>query len=219
MPETTEIPQASLPDTGPGLRGLVIDVGLPWLALQLLERAGVPITGALAIAAVFPAFGVLSSWRRSRSIDVVGLVVLASLILGLVVALCVGDPRFALVKAAPAFALFGAACLASLPMQRPLMFFVGRHFAPGEAAAKVAEWNQRLSRPGFRAAMRLLTLVWGVACLTEAVLGIVAAFLLPVATAVVVEPLLAIGTVALLLTWTRRFASARARSAAAVAAA
>ncbi len=211
MPETAESPNASSPNTGPGLRGLVIDVGLPWLALQLLERVGVSIIGALAIAAVFPAFGVLSSWRRSRSIDVVGIIVLASLILGLVVALCVGDPRFALVKAAPAFALFGAACLVSLPMRRPLMFFVARHFAPGEPAAKTAQWNQRLSRPGFRSAMRLLTLVWGVACLAEAALGITAAFVLPLHVAVVAEPMIAIGTVALLLAWTRRFASRRAR--------
>jgi hypothetical protein len=197
-----------------GLRSLLIDVGLPWLALLVLERAGVPTMWALATAAVFPAVGLLSAWRGARSFDVVGAIVLASLGIGLIVASSVGDTRFALVKAVPAFALFGAACLVSLPMRRPLMFFVARHFAPGGAAAKAVEWNQRLSRPAFRAAMRRLTQVWGIACLIEASLGIAAAFLLPLHIAVVVEPLLAIGTVTLLLAWTRRFARARARAAA-----
>ena len=151
----------------------------------------------------------LSAWRRTRSLDVVAAIVVVSLSLGLVVALWAGDARFALVKAAPAFALFGVACLATLSARRPLMFFVGRHFAPGDAAAKVAEWDQRLTRPDFRDAMRRLTLLWGVACLIEAALGIAAAFLLPIGTALVVEPAFAIATVALLLTWTRRFANAR----------
>lgn len=212
MSEAVAISQASASAPGPGLRGLVIDVGLPSLALQLLERVGVPTIGALAIAAVFPAFGVLSAWRASRSLDVIGAIVLASLGAGLLVALWAGDVRFALVKAAPAFALFGLASLASLPARRPLMFFVARYFAPGDAATKPAEWNQRLSRSGFRGAMRLLTLVWGVACLTEAVLGIAAAFLLPLHVAVVAEPTIAIGTVALLLALTRWFARQRERS-------
>lgn len=194
----------------PGLRSLTIDVGLPWLALQVLERVGVPTIWALAAAAAFPAYGVFSAWRRARSFDVVGAIVLASLAIGLIVASSVGDARFALVKAAPAFALFGAACLASLPMRRPLMFFVARHFAPGDAAVKAADWDRRLSRPTFRRAMRRLTQVWGVACLIEATLGIAAAFFLPLHVAVLAEPLLAVGTITLLLAWTRGFARARA---------
>jgi hypothetical protein len=209
MKDNGEPPQAG--PAAPGLRSLTIDVGLPWLALQVLERLGVPTIWALAAAAVFPAYGLFLAWRRARSVDVVGAIVLASLGIGLIVALSLGDARFALVKAAPAFALFGAACLASLPMRRPLMFFVGRYFAPGDAAVKATDWDQRLSRPIFRRAMFRLTLVWGFACLIEASLGIATAFLLPLHIAVVAEPLLAISTITLLLAWTRWFARGRAQ--------
>jgi hypothetical protein len=61
--------------------------------------------------------------------------------------------------------------------------------------------------------MRLLTLVWGVACSAEAALGITAALLLPPSLALVVEPVLGIGTISGLLVWTAAFA--RRRSAAA----
>jgi hypothetical protein len=210
MQDNAEPPPAG--PAAPGLRSLTIDAGLPWLALQVLERVGVPTIWALAAAAVFPAYGLFSAWRRARSFDVVGAIVLASLGIGLIVALSLGDARFALVKAAPAFALFGAACLASLP--RPLMFFVARYFAPGDPAVKVTDWDQRLSRPMFRRAMFRLTLVWGFACLIEASLGIATAFLLPLHIAVVAEPLLAISTITLLLAWTRWFARRRAQLAA-----
>jgi hypothetical protein len=201
----------------PGWRSLVIDAGLPWLALEVLQRAGVSTIWALAAAAAFPAFGLLSAWRRSGSVDVVAATVLASLGTGLIVALFLGNARIALVKAAPAFALFGAACLASLLTRRPLMFFVARHFAPGDAAARAAEWEQRLSRPAFRGAMRVLTLVWGVVCLLEAALGVAVAFLLPLPVAVVAEPVLAIVTVGALLAWTRGFARVRVATGSAVA--
>ena len=189
-------------------------MGLPWLALQVLERAGWSTLAALGVAAIFPAFGLMSAWQRGRGIDAVAAIVLASLGVGLLVALLVGDARFALLKAAPAFALFGLACLASLGSRRPLMFFVARYFAPGEPKAKVDDWARRLERPCFRAAMRRLTLVWGSACLIEAALGITAAFALPLHVAVIAEPALALGTVTLLLAWTRRFRQSAADRAA-----
>jgi hypothetical protein len=64
--------------------------------------------------------------------------------------------------------------------------------------------------------MRLLTLVWGLAALVEATLGIAAAFLLPPGIALVVEPMLGIGTIAVLLTWTTAYARRRAPAAAGV---
>ena len=70
--------------------------------------------------------------------------------------------------------------------------------------------TERLESAGFRRSMRLLTLVWGVACLVETTLGIAAAFLLPPATALVAEPVLGLGTVAALLTWTTAYARRRA---------
>src|SRR5579885_1347256 len=173
-----------------------------------------PAPPALArtLAAIIPAAAIVLSWRR-RSVDVIGLAVLVTILSGVAIALATDDARFAVLKAAPAFGLFGLACLVSLRARRPVMFFVGRHFTPGGEAAKAA-WDARLAQPGFLHAMRVLTWGWGVACLAEAGVGIAAALSLPPAAALVAEPMLGIGTVAGLLIWTGIYT--RRRSAGAV---
>jgi hypothetical protein len=205
--------RAAPSQSGPSglVRSLVVDAALPWLAVQLLERVwGVATVPAFAAAALFPAASIVVSWVRHRRPEFIGMAVLVTILTGITVALVVDDVRFAVLKAAPAFGLFGLACLASLSRRRPLMFFVSRQFTAGGDDAKAAAWTARLENDGFRRSMRLLTLVWGTACLAEAMLGIAAAFLLPPGTALVAEPVLGIGTIAALLTWTTAYARRRA---------
>jgi len=193
-------------------RDLFVDVVLPWVAIEFLERvwnaAGVT---AFAIAALFPAASILGSWLRRRRIDVIGVIVLATLLAGIALALLTGDLRFAVLKAAPGFALFGLACLLSLTRERPLMFYVSRYARSEGDEAKAAAWTARLASPGFRHSMRLLTVVWGIAALAEAMLGTAAAFLLPTAAALPIERLLGLGTIAALLAWTAAYARRRDR--------
>ena len=205
--------------TGSAPRGftgsLAIDVAMPWIALQLLQRVwGVPTVPAFAAAAIFPATSIFLSWTRHRRLEYIGIGVLVTILSGIAVALLANDVRFAVLKGAPAFALFGLACLLSLRQERPLMFFVGRQFTAGDDEARVQAWTARLQNPGFRRSMRFLTIVWGVASLAEATFGIPAAFLLPPGIALVAEPLLGIGTIAALLTWTTAYARRRAPAAA-----
>jgi hypothetical protein len=150
--------------TGSAPRGLtlslVIDVATPWIAMQLLERFwGVPTVPAFAVAAIFPATSILLSWARHRRAEYIGIGVLVTILSGIAVALLTNDVRFAVLKSAPAFALFGLACLLSLRRERPLMFFVGRQFTAGDDEARAQAWTARLQNDGFRRSMRLSTIV------------------------------------------------------------
>lgn len=188
---------------------IVVDMALPWMAVQILERNGVASVPAFALAAVFPVGSVAIAWVRHRRVEAIGIAVTIAILLGICVSFATDDVRFSTVKGAPAFGLFGLACLASLGARRPVMFYVSRYFVAGEDPAKRAIWETRAVEPGFRRAMWLLTVVWGLATLAEAAGGIVFAFVLPPSLTLVAEPALAFGTVALLLFWTTSFARRR----------
>lgn len=188
------------------VRNLFVDVALPWIAVQVLERAWhLPAVPAFALAALIPVAAVLHAWTRKRRVDVIGIAVAVTIAGGIALSLLTNDVRFALVRAAPGFALFGAACLLSLASETPLMFYVARQFSSAGDAEKARAFTERLSVERFRRAMRTITTVWGVACLAEAIAGVGAAFLLQPGLALVVEPVLGLGTVAVLLAWTFRF--------------
>jgi hypothetical protein len=130
-------------------RSLILDVALPWLTVRILEAYGVSTVWALAAAAVFPGGSIVFSWVCLRRVEAIGIAVFITILLGIAMALISDEVRFGLVKAAPAFGLFGLVCLASLLAPRPLMFFVARHFQTGGDPAKAAEWNGRMEIRAF----------------------------------------------------------------------
>jgi hypothetical protein len=180
----------------------LLDMVLPFLAVVILQRNGVAPLAAYAAASLFPASSIILAWLERRRFDPIGIGVLAGLASALLTAVLTGDPRFGLVRAAPAFAAFGLACFISLATKWPLMFFVARAFATGGDSELLAAWNTRLTVPAFRQVMRRLTIGWGVGTLAPA-LGIAAAFLLPGSVTLIVEPMMAIAILATLLAWTR----------------
>src|SRR5215831_5477795 len=74
------------------LRSLVVDVALPWITVQLLERAwDVPTVPAFAAAAIFPAASILLLWRRHHRPEFIGIAVLATILTGIAIALFTND--------------------------------------------------------------------------------------------------------------------------------
>lgn len=189
------------------LRNLAIDMALPWIAVQLLTRYwGFSIVPAIAIAALFPAASVMVGALRRRRLDAIGALVLVTLVGGGALSLVMDDARFALMRAVPGATLFALACLASLPARRPLMFFFARQVTAGDDPAKITAWNARVDIAGFRRAMRVLTLVWGLAFLAKATLWTVSALLLSPTAALLSGPAIGLGAFAALMTWTIAYA-------------
>ena len=211
-PATVPLASATLPPR-PALRRIVLlDVALPLLAVVIMRHNGAAQLTSYAAASLFPAGSVVASWFARRTHDLIGIGVLAGLLGALPLAACTGDPRFGLIRAAPAFALFGIACFVSLATPRPLMFYVARAFNSGGDPDRIAAFNGRLERAEFRQVMRRLTLVWGGGTLAHAALGVSAAFLFPASVALIVEPVLAFSILAALLAWTRTVQTRAARS-------
>jgi hypothetical protein len=187
-----------------GLRRTVLaDVVLPLVTVVTLLHSGAAPLAAYAVGSLFPLASIVISWAERRSLDYIGIGILSGIASALAMAVATGDPRFALMRAAPGLAVFGAACLGSLATKRPLMFFVARGLATGGDRERVAAWNARLSLPTFGKVMRQVTAVWGAGAVVCAALNSAAAFLLPASVAIMLEPAMVAATLTALLTWTR----------------
>jgi len=184
---------------------LVIDVAMPIVAFNLLRSYGVSTLCALLAGGLFPAINNLRVWARSRRLEPLGIIVMTFLVIGTAASLISGSMFFALIKESFLTATFGFICLGSLLADQPLMFYINRQFVAGDDPVRLEWWNGLWQYPNFRAAQRLVTAVWGIAYLVEALLRVGFALALPPAQVVVISPVMAFGVMIVLIAWTRRY--------------
>jgi hypothetical protein len=212
-------PSASAPGPPPGnvnvsiwriLPTILLDVAIPLAMFFALTAYGAPTLFALVVAGLSPAVNNLRVWVKSRRLEPVGMIVLGFMVIGTVTSLITGSVFLALIKESFLTGAFGLICLGSLVIaERPLLFYVNRQFVAGDDPARVAWWNSLWQLQGFRRAQRLVTAVWGIVYLIEAVVRIGLALVLTPAEVVLVSHVMAFGVLILLILWTRQYQLAR----------
>ena len=193
----------------------MLNAGIPVLLYQLSKRyLSTSELTALTIAALFPLAWSLVDLTRSRSVDPVAVLSILSIVVSMAAVAAGGSPKLLLIRESLFTGAFGAACLGSLVLPRPIMFYFARHFTAGRDPAHLAEFNRGWERPGVRRTIRLMTLVWGVTSLLEFMIRLALVYTLPPAAVLVISPIvlgaLLIGTITWTFAYGRR-AQARAR--------
>src|SRR5215469_3238367 len=183
---------------------LCFDVIAPIAAFNLLTHYGVSTLWALAAGSVPPALNNLRTWVQSRRLEPLGIIIVALLAAGTVGSLISGSVLFALIKESFLTGVFGAICLGSLVMERPLLFYVVRQFVAGDDPERIAWWNGLWQLPDFRRSTRVVTFVWGIVYFAEACLRVLLALTLTPAEVVVISPVMMFGILIVLIAWTRR---------------
>ena len=192
---------------------ILFNVLLPYLTYAMLTQQGVGPAPALLLSACWPLVELIVFFAIHRRTDEFGVLVLVFFAIGLVSMVAFNSPTLLLVKESAVTGLFGIAVLVSLLLPKPMMFYFGRKFGTDGSSAGVAYWNQLWRYPGFRHTQRVITTVWGVAFVVEALVRIGLTSLLPVSVMVVVSNALPIAVIIGLVTWTISYGK-RARAAA-----
>ncbi|WP_344031599.1 VC0807 family protein [Streptomyces luteireticuli] len=200
---------------------ILFGVVLPFVTYGMLTDHGVSKVSALLLISLWPVVETLISLAVRRRVDEFGVMMLALMLLGALSALAYNSTELVFVKDSAITGLLGLVYLGSLALPRPLMFYLGRRFATDGTPEGLARWNGLWQYPGFRRTQYVMTAVWGVAFLLEAVVRVVLTYVLPTGAMVVVNNALPAVVVALLVAWTirtgkRRRAEAAARAASAV---
>jgi hypothetical protein len=143
-----------------------------------------------------PLAAAMYAWGKGRAVSVFGVLSISVLMLAFAAAFVTGDARVLLARASLVTGLLGLACLISAARpagMRPLAFYVICQFRGRDSAgAGRLEWAWQ-QRSGFRTGAILLTIIWGLACLLEAILRAVLAYRLPVEAMAAMSPALTVG--------------------------
>jgi hypothetical protein len=160
------------------------------LAVYFLVRHHVSSdAAALALAGIPAATWVVIQWFRQRRIDPISATMLVGFLLGLILSAALGGDAFVLkVRDSALTSLLGIACLVSLRIGRPVMFYVGRAVSAGADPAQYAAYNALWDRPSGPGAFRVLTAVWGVGLICDAGLRLSLASILPTGTFLAASP-------------------------------
>jgi len=194
---------------------MVFNLVLPLATYSVLTGRGVGEVPALLASSVWPVLETVVLLAVRRTWDEFSMFTLVVLLLGVVSALGFNSPRLILVKESAITGLFGLVLLGSLLAPRPLMFYFGRKFATNGTPESIAWWNGMWQYPGFRHSQRLITVVWGITMLTEALVRIALTYVLPTGTMLVVSGVLPYVVFGALIFWTVTYGKRQGRLAAA----
>jgi hypothetical protein len=151
---------------------VVFDTVGPLVAYSLLRSNGSSLVGALVLSGILPAFNAVISFARRRRVDAIGLLVLFGIAVGTVLGLISGSPKAVLLEASVPTSVFGLVCLGSLWSPRPLMFRFALEFK-GPETPEGRDFADRWRYPGFRRTFGVITAVWGIAYVAEAIARVI----------------------------------------------
>ncbi len=176
----------------------------PYIVYALLhERAGE--VQALLLGGLLPGVLEVVTLVRHRRLDPLGIVSLAALLLGVVLATTSGSPRALLLKESAVTGVVGLGFLLSLLAERPALFYFARQLMTGDVPAKAKAFDERWdASPGMRATLRRLTTGWGAGLLIELVVRIALVLSLPTERVLVVGPVALYAALFVLIAWTVR---------------
>lgn len=185
------------------LPSLVLDVLLPIVTYYVLSGRGMDPVLALVLSGVWPLASIVASLIRRRRLDEFGVFILVLIILGSLTSLLLHDPRLVLLKDSAFTGILGIVFLATLAMKRPLTFYFGRKFGTDGSAAGIARWDGFWGDLSvFRRGQRIMTLVWGLALLAEALVRIPLVYVVPLDAMVAISNFLPFVVIAALIFWT-----------------
>jgi hypothetical protein len=166
---TDERPTAASSTRGAVLRTVGLDIVGPLVVYRVCRSAGVPTVWSLAASGCLPGLGVLIDWLRWRTLEVVGAVVLAGIVVAIVLAVISGNQKVLLLDSAATTGAFGVAALVSLTRRRPLLFYLAQAFYGGRHSVAGLEMDDEYVRYiDARSFWRTVTLVWCAAYFLEA---------------------------------------------------
>jgi hypothetical protein len=188
-----ERPSHAAAPQGGGLNGLVraniatvvFEVLLPMAVFYGLRAVGVDQWWALMAGIVVAVPPVVVGIVRRRRIDLTAAFTLSIMVFSIVIGLLTDDPRALVVREGwigLLLGLLGAWILVTVWVGKPALMVLGNTIAVAKSGPEGArKWAGRYdAEPRFRHAIRVLSVVWGVALVIDTAVHVALVYLLPI---------------------------------------
>ncbi|EPZ52672.1 VC0807 family protein, partial [Alicyclobacillus acidoterrestris] len=155
---------------------------------------------ALAIATAIPILYNLWTVVKQRQADILAIFAMFGFLLELGILLMHGSEQLLLLRGSFVTGVLGLTFLVSLLFPRPLIYYFAIRFNSSEEGRNhfSSLWNHY----DFRRRLRILTVVWGSALLSGALLGAILVYAISPTEFLIVSPCITYGTIGVAIAWT-----------------
>lgn len=174
---------------------------LPW-AVYHFSKPHIGEIHAIMASAAPPIVWSLVEFARHRRVDAISILVLGGITLSLVGFALGGSPKLLLMRESLITGLIGLVFLGSAVIGRPLIAVLASASLKRQSSEDSAEFEASRDQPGFRRAMMMMTVVWGLGFVAETAVRSILVFSLPVGRFLIIGPIVGYGTIGLLMLWT-----------------
>jgi len=180
---------------------------VPYLIYRVAtSRYHLSAVNALLLAALSPAVGSLIEFVRKRQLSVLGLFALVGIAAKVVSALLFHDPHLVLISDSLLTGVYGLLLLGSVLIGKPLtVVLVANMYAT--SPEQRAQMKQRLQASGTHRHVLVLTAMWGLGLLLLLAISVLLTYTLPIATVVLIRPVIDYGMIAALVMGTVAYSS------------
>jgi hypothetical protein len=184
---------------------LALDIAVNFVAPVLIYNAASARwgdVGALLASSVPPLLWSVIGFARERRIDALSVLALVGIALSLLAFIGGGSVRFLQLREKMVTLLIALAFLGSAAIGKPLIYPLARATMARKSKALAEAFDAKRNEATVRHTVMVMTLVWGFGLLADFALSVALIFALPIATYLVVAPIIgyvAIGGMAL---WT-----------------
>lgn len=179
---------------------LAVNIAIP-LIVYHFAAPQLGESGGLVLSSVPVILWNLLEVVRFRRLDAISLLVLFGILLSLAAMAVGGSARFLLLRESLVAGTIGLVFLGSLLLPRPLMYYLARLGEAKRSAEDLSVFDTAWPKPGFVKAMYLMTWVWGLGLVSEAILRCWLVWSWPVERYLAIAPIIGYGIYFSLLGW------------------
>lgn len=142
---------------------------------------------------------------KTKRLDAISITVVCGIFLTIGATCLGGSPRLIQIRDALVTGMIGLMFLASLCLEKPIIFFLARATMARDTEAGLAAFETIWQRPGVPQMFRVLTGVWGVGLIIQTAILCGLAMIWPISRYLLLSPFITYGMFAVLMLWSLRY--------------